>query len=295
MKKIFLAVTLFLSFIALSSNANAQMPMAWGIGGLFQTDDANFLLGYTAIETNQPVFQVYDCEVDAFVFANGNPLAPPIFSVGLNFAEIPFSAPAQFNTLYEMVFRFFLLPVDLCGGGSFVDYFGFSTGWGGDYVSPFTWEGRFPIVCVALPAVFLGQFLSSGFIAPTVQIDLVMPEKLTYNSGDTLKVITRVSASRGTPLDSNVVLNIAKFQPSSPIDFGSFSPADYCMTTCKIGSGNDTSQTRDFPVTFKLITTGATFPLTFKVRVTIDMPPATAGYMVLDPKTVDSEMITVPN
>jgi hypothetical protein len=293
MKKLLIALTLTLSFLAFSSSTNAQTPTAWGVGALFQTNDANFLLGYTAIETNQPVFQVYDCEVDAFVFANGSLIGAP-FSTGINFAEIGFSSPATFNTLYEMVFQFFLLPVDFCGGT--IDYFGFSTLWGGDYTSPFAWEGTGPIVCFSLPAILLGRFLFSGFVLPTLSLDSVTldpPTTTSFISTGTIKLIVTVSASRGLPPNTIVVL-----RPSAPGLIGAASislqttPPDFCDNDCKMTGGGN-AETRNFTFSTKFTLTSPTFPVKFKIRVATDPPPANAPYMLISDPFKDSAEVTI--
>jgi len=159
---------LVISFVALlPSTANAQMPQVYAVGAMFQSDDATLMYNFNAIESNQPVYQVYNVNVIVDYYENGAPLGGYV-DEGINYAEIPVYIPVTIGNYYQQISYYSLRPVDICGGG--IDYFGFSICYGGDYFFPYTFEGRCVPVCFPAALILLGAFLMESQALPNVQI-----------------------------------------------------------------------------------------------------------------------------
>jgi hypothetical protein len=193
---------LVISFVALlPSTANAQMPQVYAVGAMFQSDDATLMYNFNAIESNQPVYQVYNVNVIVDYYENGAPLGGYV-DEGINYAEIPVYIPVTIGNYYQQISYYSLRPVDICGGG--IDYFGFSICYGGNYFFPYTFEGRCVPVCFPAALIVLGAFLMESQALPRVTI----PSHLVGVPRDeTAEVDITVSPS---PSNTSVTLRLSK-------------------------------------------------------------------------------------
>lgn len=277
MKKVLFVLTFVFLFVAFASQANAQAPEVYALGALGQSDDATLMYNYNAIESNQPVYQVYDVDLIVDYYENGNYLGG-YEKVGINFAEIPIGIPAVPYNIYDQFSYYSLKPVDICGG--FIDYFGFSICYGGNYLFPYTFEGGCAPVCIPAALILLGAFILEAPVLPTITLNSVTANPNSIRASDTsfISISPNISSSTGVPANTKLTLRASPINASVNLSMVT-DPEDISKKTDTIISAQ---QSRSFPfgARFTDFPMGTTFPQTVKVKVSIDDIP---GLLIINP------------
>jgi hypothetical protein len=294
MKKLFITLVLIFSFTAFTSESHAQSPQVYAIGTMSQSDDATLVFNYNAIESNQPVYEFYDVGVIGDYYEN-NIYLGGMESSGINYAEISVQIPATPYNFYQQIAYYYLRPIQLCPSG-FMDWYGFSVCYGGEYLLPYTFIGNCAPICIPTSFILLGASLLEIQVLPTVRLNdgpaFTFNPATVGSANRTTEFTFSIRGSTGLPPGVKVIAEYGanKVTGSGEIGLG-------------IAAGDDpTLEINHIPVTagvstdktIKFNPTG-TPPFSFKVDVNLRKAGTAdpASYLIINSPQTSTAICTV--